>query len=91
MSKITTVKVVNSYEAAYYLMNEGRFVELKIRILDKNRSKKEGFKDMWIMKFEVEEEFVKLWKSWSAVGNIRDFEHARNRVKRQVKKYLQKK
>lgn len=84
--------VRNTYEAAFYMTQGAVITNVEISKIAEN-SKKRTFKQryQWIVELDhVSYGAVRLWKTHQAVANVRDIERERNRIKRFVKKILEK-
>lgn len=85
------VKTTDTYEAAWYLMNGGILKSVGLGKLQENKWSKLGYTTVFKMRLEVESKFVKYWKSYKPMGNIRTFADTRQRLKKKIKKVKRKK
>jgi hypothetical protein len=80
---IDKIEINDTYEASWLIMNEAKFIEFKekpnIKRLDKT----------WIFVLEnVSETALQDWKDYKAIGNIRNFEYTRKKLKEKIKKLI---
>ncbi len=86
-----TVKTKNTYEAAYYMIKGGLFIEVSTRKVPMQRAKKVGYGYEWTITLEeVPERAIKSYKAGTALCLLVDLERERKRLKRHIKNALSK-
>lgn len=83
-----TIKVEDTYEAAFYMMNGAVVTDFSYRKIPKNRRlKKTTYKLQWVMMMEgVQLDDVEAWKLHIAVVNVRAYKEQRLKLKMKIRK-----
>lgn len=85
-------EIVDSYEAAYYLMHGATVASVRTRSVGHHRRDRLGFRTMWIVTMEnIPEPAVRLWREGTASGSLRSFADARKKLKKKVREFLEAK
>ncbi len=74
------------YEASFYVLNGGTFTGITFGKVQPNMRRKFGFSRKYIITLSgVEERFIRYWKDYRAIGNIRTFSNIRKNLKRKIR------
>lgn len=86
-----TITTTDTYEASFYVLMGGRVTEITFGKLQPNMRDKMGFTRTYEMTIDgVEPQFVRYWKEYKAIGNIRTFSNIRQNLKRKIRKLERK-
>lgn len=83
------MRVFDTYEATWYLMNGASIVSVAARKVASKKAR-HGIGYQWIIQMDaVSPEWVKQWREGRATGNLKDYANKRLKLKDRVKDFLQ--
>ena len=83
-------KTTNTYEAAYYIMQGGKLVDVNVHKIPNLETG--GESEQWIMEISgVHVLWISLWFNDRAFGNLHSFSVSRKSLKAQVRKLIKQK